>query len=332
MNRFLLLRKVILIGLFLLILAIVIVFGYIQKANTQAAPAPTFTQLHKTLIPTRAAAESTLPLTPEPVTFLLTTRAGQELQLRFIMLEPNSYVAFHTESVPQGIPIANGVEISFDYITQVDFDLPSPDWDYNPGPGAAATDQSGELVLPDSPAGSGNWLVTVILTDGAKITANLGFKAHHKIHVTGESNYGYIDIELIDVQKVVIKRTSTPRPIPNEPVGDDLIFIETLNGEIVKVANPTVFARCMYDVYCCHGETLNAIPLLGGADLSLNLVKSIAFPAPGSGTITMPDGTSSNATLRPSADCPGIAWRIRGKAALGDFEIELALIKKITRK
>jgi len=234
----------------------------------------------------------------------------------------------------------------YNYITQVDFDLPSPDWDYNPGPGAAATDQSGELVLPDSPAGSGNWPVLVALTDGTKITASLGFKAHHKIHVTGESNYGYIDIELIDVQKIVIKRISTPRPIPNEPVGDDLIFIETLNGEIVKVANPTVFARCMYDVYCCHGETLNAIPLLGGADLSLNLVKSIVFPAPSdllskrppvkqlpvAVTITMPDGTSSNATLRPSADCPGTAWRIRGKAALGDYEIELASIKKITRK
>jgi len=340
MHRFSWLRNVILIGLFLLLLAIWLVNGFNQNTDNLATPAPIFTQLTKTLIPTRTVAGSTPPLTPEPVVFLLTTRAGQELQFRNIMLEPNAYVAFHTESVPQGIPMANGVEISFDYIAQVDFDLPSPDWDSTPKPGLAATDQSGELVLPDAPTGSGNWPVTVILTDGTKITDNLGFKAHHKIHVTGQSNYGYLDIELVDIQKIVILRTSTPRPIPHEPQGDDPIFIETLNGETVKVTYPKVFARCMYDVYCCHGEALDVIPLLGGADLSLKDVKSIIFPAPSdllskrppvAVTVTLPDGTFSNATLRPSADCPGTAWRMRAKAALGDFEIELASIKKIER-
>ena len=335
MRRFSWLRNAILTGLFFLLLAIWLVNGYNQNTDNLATPAPIFTPLTKTLIPTRAVAGSTLPLTPEPVAFLLTTRAGQELQFRNIMLEPNAYVAFHTESVPQGIPMPNGVEISFDYIAQVDFDLPSPDWDSTPKPGLAATDQSGELVLPDVPTGSGNWPVTVILTDSTKITDSLGFKAHHKIHVTGQSNYGYLDIELVDIQKIVIQRTSTPRPIPHDLLGDDPIFIETLNGETVKVTNPKVFARCMYDVYCCHGEALDVIPLLGGADLALKDIKSIIFPPPSDllsqVTVTLPDGTFSNATLRPSADCPGTAWRMRGKAALGDFEIELASIKKIER-
>ena len=92
--------------------------------ETASIPVP-----EKTLIPTRETAPQ---LTPYPVTYLATTRAGQELQFRNIMLEANEYVAFHTESVPQGIPMASGVEISFDYISQVDFGIPTSDWDFVP--------------------------------------------------------------------------------------------------------------------------------------------------------------------------------------------------------
>ena len=145
----------------------------------------------------------------------------------------------------------------------------------------------------------------------------------------------YIESHQSQLTEAFIQRTSTPRPIPHELLGDDPIFIETLNGETVKVTYPKVFARCMYDVYCCHGEALNVIPLLGDADHSLKDVKSIIFPAPSDllsqVTVTLPDGTFFNTTLRPSADCPGTAWRMRAKAALGDFEIELGSIKKIER-
>ena len=93
------------------------------------------------------------------------------------MLEANEYVAFHTESVPQGIPIASGVEISFDYISQVDFGIPTSDWDSAPQASSSPeplVNPSGEVVLPDSPSGVGNWPVTITLTDGSKISSSLG--------------------------------------------------------------------------------------------------------------------------------------------------------------
>jgi hypothetical protein len=46
-------------------------------------------------------------------------------------------------------------------------------------------------------------------------------------------------------------------------------------------------------------------------------------------SVTLKDGKILNGRLRPSADCPGIGWRLRGKAALGDFELPLSLIKRI---
>jgi hypothetical protein len=281
----------------------------------------------KTLIPTR---ETTLHLTPYPLTYLATTRAGQEIQFRNIMLEPNEYVAFHTESVPQGIPIVSGVEISFDYISQVDFGNPASDWDSAPQASSSPeplTNPMGEVVLPDSPIGTGNWPVTITLTDGSRISSDMGFKAHHQLHLAGDSNYGFLDLLLTDIQKIAIKRTAAPRPVPSQPNGDDPITIETLSGEIVSITYPRLFTTCMYDVYCCHGEDLTSLPL-EGADILLDDVKSASL-FNDVVSIIFKDGKALEAKLRPSIDCPGTGWRLRGKAALGDFELPLALIRKL---
>lgn len=281
----------------------------------------------KTLIPTR---EASLPLTPYPVTYLATTRAGQELQFRRILLEANEYVAFHTEGVPQGIPLANGVEVSFDYISQVDFDIPTSDWDSLPGVVSSPeplVNPDGEVVLPDLISDSGSWFVTINLTDGSKISTNLGFKAHHKIHLTGDSTYGFLDVSLTDIQKIVIQRTTNPKPIPDQPTGDDLVTVETSGGDMVSIAHPRLFTTCMYDVYCCHGEDLTSLPL-AGADIALEDIRLIEF-SDETVLVTLKNGKSLTDKLRPSVDCPGIGWRLRGKAALGDFELPLELIRKI---
>lgn len=288
---------------------------------------PTFSNPVKTLIPTREASPR---LTPAPITYLATTRAGQELHFRRVLLEANEYVAFHTEGVPQGIPLANGVEVSFDYISQVDFDLPTSDWDSvlrsatTPEP---LVNPDGEVVLPDLISDSGSWPVTLTLTDGSKILTSLGFKAHHKIHLTGDSAYGFLDVSLTDIQKIVIQRTTDPKPIPSQPSGDNLITVETSGGETVSIAYPKLFTTCMYDVYCCHGEDLTSLPLESG-NIPLGDVRSIEFSGEAI-SVTLKDGKTLNDKLRSSVDCPGIGWRLRGKAALGDFELPLALIQKI---
>jgi hypothetical protein len=319
-------RTFICIGVFIVTAVICVACNPTTPLTTSASSAPTVVSA-KTLSPTR---ESTPQLTPYPVTYLVTTRAGQELQFRSMMLEPNEYVAFHTESVPQGIPMAGGVEISFDYISQVDFDQPTSDWDSAPqisSSPAPLTNPSGEVVLSDLPAGLGSWLVTVTLTDGSNIFSRLGFKAHHNIHITGNSNYGFMDISLADIQKIIIERTTAPRPIPSQPVGDNPIIIETSSGDIVTITYPRLFTTCMYDVYCCHGEDLTLLPL-EGTDIFLDDIKSVKFSG-GIASIILRDGKILDAKLRPSIDCPGIGWRLRGKAALGDFELPLALIRKI---
>jgi hypothetical protein len=289
--------------------------------------APPKVETAKTLIPTRETAPQ---LTPYPVTYLVTTRAGQELQFRRVMLEANEYVAFHTESVPQGIPLASGVEISFDYISQVDFGIPSSDWDSLPGVASSPeplVNPDGELVLPDLISNTGYWPVTITLTEGSKISPSLGFKAHHKIHLTGDSSYGFLDIQLVDIQKIVIQRTTIPRPIPSQLTGEDRITVETLGGDVVSIAYPRLFTTCMYDVYCCHGEDLTSLPFEGG-DILLDNIKSIEF-SNGVALVTFRDGKTLDTKLRPSVDCPGTGWRLRGKAALGDFELPLSLIAKI---
>jgi hypothetical protein len=271
------------------------------------------TSLPKTLIPERAEAAPSLSLTPKPLDILVTTRAGQEVHFERIMIEPNEYVAFHTESIPQGIPLANGVEVKLDYLQQVDFVLPTADWEKSPAAGV--------------------WKVDLLLTDGTQLHTALGFKARHKLRVTGYSNLGYVEIDLIDVKKITFQRSSAPLPLPlpKEPVGNDILTVGTQNGEIVRVANPKIFTRCMYEVYCCHDETLEMIPLLGRTDIALNAVQSVTFPSNQSVVIASADGSPAAAKIRPSSVCPQTAWRLRGKAALGDFEIELSSVKEMRK-
>ncbi len=56
---------------------------------------------------------------------------------------------------------------------------------------------------------------------------------------------------------------------------------------------------------------------------------SKSFNAPEAVTLIFLDGKASQATIRPSTTFPDANWRLRGKAALGDFEIELASLKSI---
>ena len=279
--------------------------------SSQIPSLPEYASLPKTLIPERAGAAPSLSLTPKPLDILVTTRAGQEVHFERFMIEPNEYVAFHTESIPQGIPLANGVEVALDYIQQVDFDQPPAGW--------------------DSPSASGDWNVSLLLTDGTQLHTGLGFKTHHKLRITGYSNLGYVEIELVDVRTITMQRSSAPLPLSKEPVGNDILTVETQKGERVSVANPKIFTRCMYDVYCCHDETLEMIPLLGRTDISLNAVQSVTFPSNESVVIALADGSPAAGKIRPSSVCPQTAWRLRGKAALGDFEIELSSIKEMRK-
>lgn len=296
--------------LFLLTTLLLTACGGVQPTITPAFTFPTVSEPPKTLIPIRTPANARPQLTPEPESFLVTTRAGQEVRLKYIHMEPNEYVAFHTESEPAGIPMASGVEIAFKYISQVDFDLPSPDW--------------------DTGSQSAIWPVKITLTDGTKITGSLGFKAYHQIHVFGDMAVGSLDAHLTDVMKIVIQRASEPAPISTDIDGENPITVETVSGETVKVAYPRVFTNCMYEVYCCHYDDITSLPLLS-ADVPLNEIKSMEFTGPEAITVTMQDGASIHTKLRPSTNCPSTSWRIRGKAVLGDFESELTSIKKISR-
>ena len=83
----------------------------------------------------------------------------------------------------------------------------------------------------------------------------------------------------------------------------------------------------MYDVYCCHGEDLTALPF-EGTDILLEEIKSVEFFGE-IASVTFRDGKTLKAKLRHTIECPGTGWRLRGKAALGDFELPLSLFRKI---
>lgn len=259
----------------------------------------------KTLIPTRI---NSAPSSSSALVYVVTTRAGQELRFDFIRLEPNEYVAFHTESIPQGIPITSGVEIAYDYLWQVEFGQLSPDWQN----------------------GGGVWPVSLTLTDGTQMNTSLGFKAHHQIHLVGPSDYGDLDLDLVDIQKIILQRTGADLPVPGEPRGTRIFTVHTTAGDSVQVADPKIFGRCMYEVYCCHDETLSGLPIAGQAAIPLNEIAAVVFTTPETVKITIQSGQVVVATLREPVDCPGTPWLLRGKAALGDFEIELKDVTEIT--
>jgi hypothetical protein len=57
----------------------------------------------------------------------------------------------------------------------------------------------------------------------------------------------------------------------------------------------------------------------------------VEFSDPTTAVITSLKGIISKALIRPSTVCPETTWRLRGKAALGDFEIELTAVKRIEK-
>ena len=269
---------------------------------------PTVTEPPKTLIPARLL-ETPLKLTPVAETIQVTTRAGQTVQFNSIRLEPNEYVAFHTESAPAGIPLASGVEINFQYLARVEFGEPSSGW--------------------DSGSSSANWPVTLTLTDGRQIRSRLGFKARHQIHVVGETALGPVDLQLVDVQSLTL-RHAAPAPLPTTLTGTELFTFQTRSGESFQVADPRIFTNCMYNVYCCHYDDLTSLPLLD-TDLPISRLQTLAFSEPDQVQVSLRDGASLRSRLRPSSNCPTTAWRIRGRALLGAFESELASIQAISR-
>jgi hypothetical protein len=274
-------------------------------------PLATFTEPPKTLIPTRSSGMASAPRTPAPVTYYVATRAGQNLRFESILLEMNEYTAFHTESLPQGIPLQNGVEVALDFIRSVKVGQPDADWATNP---------------------DASWPVSLTLSDGRQIHSGMGFKARHKMRLTGYSDYGYAGIDWIDLDSIEIEHLSPARAIPQAPPDDNVLTVETFRGDLVEVADERIFARCMYEVYCCHDETLRAIPLQGEADLPLSELKSAVFEKDGILVITRRTDQPAPVRLRPPGPCPDTPWRVRGKAALGDFEIELSSIKIISKQ
>jgi hypothetical protein len=201
------------------------------------------------------------------------------------------------------------VEISFKYLAQVEFGEPASGWD------------SG------SPAAT--WPVTLTLTDGRQIRSRLGFKTRHQIHVVGETAFGPVDLQLVDVQSLTL-RHAAPAPLPTTLTGTELFTVQTRSGESFQVADPRIFTNCMYNVYCCHYDDLTSLPLLD-TDLPLSHLQTLAFSEPDQVQVSLRDGASLRSRLRPSSNCPTTAWRIRGRALLGDFESELTSLQAISR-
>jgi hypothetical protein len=174
------------------------IFPPVQEPTIRQDPSPS-----KTLIPTRPSPARIFPV--GETTYDVTTRAGQQLVFSSLRLEPNEYVAFHTEALPQGIPLASGEEIPFEYIERVDFGSPSEDW--------------------DDKTNVGTWPLTVRLTDHQTRKSSLGFKAHHKIRITGDSDYGYVEIELPDVQEIIVKHHIPIKSFPSSVFSESTISV-----------------------------------------------------------------------------------------------------------
>jgi hypothetical protein len=285
------------------IFVILVLMIYVEMAG---GGAKLYFGLTRTLVPTLLIPRS---YPPAPVLIKVTTRAGQELTFTQFNLEPNEYVAFHTESLPQGLPLANGLELKFDLINQVDFGQPSPGW--------------------DSRDTSAAWPISLILTNGSKIETSLGFKAHHQLHLTGDSSYGYLDINLLDIERIQFVRAATPGQIPFQPASGPTLSVFTTDDSPIRVSNPKIFARCMFEVYCCHDETITALPLKDRPDLGFDTFSAVVLDSTESVRVTTLDGQIKAASLRPSTACVDTPWRLRGKTERGDFEIELGSVKKI---
>ncbi len=285
----------------------------VKAAKETATPLPL-----PSLIPssTKSPTVSPSPTPAKPVIWLI-THYGEEFQASSLVLEmPNS----HLNDPGYSIPTASGVEISLDYVKQVEFGEPEEGWYSNPF--------------------TGTWPVRITLLDGTTLEENVGYKADYGIAVYGTTEMGELEIPLEDVWKIVLERESAPQSVPTSPPSSrTIVNVVTRYGASIMVSNPYFYTRCSREsfpfVYCCYGDRVDSIPV-EGLNVDLTKVKKAEFgDLPEYGIqipvrITAVDGKTYDYTIRPSEECGQRPWVLSGMAALGWFEIPINAVKWIT--
>jgi len=290
----------------------------VAAATNTSASSTTSTPLRTTATPTRLGGTltpSSTPLggtptsspTPAPAMFLLTKRDGTNIQLSSISWGLIGQFNSAQFSSPTGVPTASGVEVSFDYITRVEFGIQS----------------------------NTSWPVTITLLDGNVLKDDLGFKARLGLNVSGKTDLGTFETNLTNVQTIALQRATAPKAVPDVPPStQSLAVIENRGGTRTKVSGLTFRTRCVLGWTCCYGDSISGIPLVSGINVDPARIKLIEVGEVAEGktvpvTLTTIGGKVTTSEIRTSGECTNMVWRLQGSAALGSFEIQLDTVRKI---
>jgi hypothetical protein len=261
------------------------------------------------------------PLSPAPPStplfprFKVITRRGAEIEMTGMGLAMNSAneYTFYTHDAPRGIPLANGLEVSLDYISRVEYC----------GDNAAAQCE-----------------VVITLVDGSELR-NYASNWKRDVTVSGhwvidQPEFGSFDGSLLDIRSIEIERDSAPELIPAVPPSTfNPATVVYPDGSRLDVGNLQFTVRCISGLRCCYGDTVSALPTVEGYNIDFSKVKEIEFlndqykdsllPI----RVTALDGQVFDFETQPVDPCQGDTWWLRGEAALGHFNIPVTGISKL---
>lgn len=236
--------------------------------------------------------------TPVALTFLITTRDGQEMEASRVYFGPHS----------PSIPLSNGLLVSFDYVSQVQF-----------------TDDAG-----------GSPLAAITLVDGTVITHAF---TTDPLALEAVTPQGELAIPIMSLGAIVVNRESSPGPIPQAPpASDNLATVVLEGGERIQVSGLRFSYGCTgpCGVFnCLYGERMGYLTTSEGVMVRLSDAHQLQFahePAQAGLLVVIATGPRGEVTTYhavPPAPCESSVWEIDGETALGYFRIQATAVDSI---
>ncbi|HVO69884.1 MAG TPA: hypothetical protein VMT24_07560 [Aggregatilineaceae bacterium] len=246
--------------------------------------------------------------------FKVITRRGAEIDMTGLWLGINQAdeYEFYTHDAPRGIPLANGLEVSLDYISRVDY-------------------------CEDSTAAQCE--VVIALVNGTELR-NYAGNWKRSVTITGhwvidQLEFGSFDGNLLNIKSIEIQHDSAV-PIPAVPPSTfNPATVIYPDGSSLDVGNLQFTVRCISGVMCCYGNTVGALPTTEGYSIDFSKVKEIEFLHDQYQDALLPirvnalDGQVFDFETQPDDPCQSDTWWLIGEAALGHFNVPVTGISKL---
>ncbi len=298
---------------------VIVVTATLQPASITPSVAATQNLLRDistpSLTPTPSVVITQMPCQEAPAplslpTYVVTTKAGVEIKTTDLALLGTDDP---TVTTPGGIPISNGVIVSFFYyVSSVEFD-----------------DEFGS--------------VDIILVDGTVLRDSLHLTVHPYSELIGTTELGDFRVNLADVKSIAVQRECLPLvpQIPPTPwfVPNVIAIVHYPNGNSVKITDLRFSYHCTTSdgvFRYIHSDYFAYLPILEGIQGNFLRIREVEFLHEESRDNRLPMKVITQAGqevfyhTQPPSPCEQSTWWLMGEAAWGDFGNWITAIKIIT--